>query len=233
MPPSNDPPASIIWAALRADVPEEAGREPPEEFEVLPVVAGAEVLVTDDFVFAEEVFPDAVLVEAEVFEVAVLICLSEETETVLLVELDVAVLTTRLSSQSRPETAGAAVANRAKPRTAAIRNAEHFIFEGTVLGQQRIKTSRKRRRKWNDCKGKYEAVEKLSSLRRSCHIFVCPSQINNLKPKSRRLCWSSSHSSTNSSEINEDFYKRNKDSECRYKFDLETTHSNAKVVPNG
>jgi hypothetical protein len=56
MPPSKDPPASIVWAALRADVPDDAGREPPEfeDFEV-----GFEVVVAEDPALVEELFASA------------------------------------------------------------------------------------------------------------------------------------------------------------------------------
>jgi len=138
IPPSNDPPASIVWAALRAEVPDEAGREPPEEFEALPVVVAAEV-VTDDCVLVEETFVDAALVP-EAFDVVVLACLGDdEAETVLLVELVAAASPTTSMSQSRPESAGAAVATMAKPKTAATRKIEDFMFEDALLGEQIMK----------------------------------------------------------------------------------------------
>jgi hypothetical protein len=57
MPPSNEPPAAIVWAAERTDVPEEAGREPPEEPDEEPLVEVA-------FVVADEP-EDAVLDEPD------------------------------------------------------------------------------------------------------------------------------------------------------------------------
>jgi hypothetical protein len=111
MPPSKDAPAAIVCAALRTDVPEEAGKLPPEEleeFEEPPVVAGFEVAVAEaDLALVEEALTDVALV----FEA--------NAETVLLVEFDTAASTTKSRSQSRSEIDGAAVTARAKLRTVA------------------------------------------------------------------------------------------------------------------
>ncbi len=100
IPPSNDPLVAIVWAALRADVPDETGREPPEEIETPPVVAALDVIVANDCAMVQEALIEADFFELEAFENVVVVFLEEEAETVLLVELNAAASTARPRSQS-------------------------------------------------------------------------------------------------------------------------------------
>lgn len=91
----------MVWAALRADVPDEAGRERPEEIETPPVVAALDVIVANDCALVEEALIEADFFELEAFEDVVVVFLDdEEAETVLLVELNAAASTAMPRSQS-------------------------------------------------------------------------------------------------------------------------------------